>query len=528
MRDPGRVSPRLGLLLGLLLGPHVASCGGAPPPKDATRVQLPGPFADRFSTREEPPAQRSDPLREAVLAAALKAGQPLRYEGRLERLAGLVLQRMERSDDLPPRALIDALAHQLGLTDPLPQLHLLPAAATHPATLDASLQPVLQSYPFTHVGLARAQRSGQSLTLLALSARVLRLTPIARRQPPAQPIRVQGVLAAGYANPRLEVRLPDGSLRRQPAGAGPDFDVRIATAQPGVYLLEILADGPAGAVPVATFPVAVGVEPPRLLHLPEAASEHDRAEVQALLLQRVNSARQSAGLRPLLPHAAAAAVAARHATAQRDRRGAEQRLARRAKRAGLLSGLLLESHGRGTDVPQLLRDLTETAVGRANMLHPDVTHVGFGVVADLAPQRGGLRASALYLRLAEAVDLASAPQQVLERLNRSRGARGAAPLNFDQPLVEAAGAAAQAFFQPARPSERETVDGATARVKRFSIAYERVGAVMATVQRLDEVAALEPALDASATHVGIGVAQGDRPDTGPRAIAVVIVLGWSR
>ncbi|MCZ7677294.1 MAG: hypothetical protein M5U28_00335 [Sandaracinaceae bacterium] len=51
---------------------------------------------------------------------------------------------------------------------------------------------------------------------------------------------------------------------------------------------------------------------------------------------------------------------------------------------------------------------------------------------------------------------------------------------------------------------------------------------MAIVASVDEAGALEPALDPDVRAAGIGVAQGTRPDTGPNAIAVVIVLAWPR
>ena len=52
---------------------------------------------------------------------------------------------------------------------------------------------------------------------------------------------------------------------------------------------------------------------------------------------------------------------------------------------------------------------------------------------------------------------------------------------------------------------------------------------MATVgmwRALDDAAALEPSIDATARAVGVGVAQGNRADTGPNTIGVVVI--WAR
>ena len=51
---------------------------------------------------------------------------------------------------------------------------------------------------------------------------------------------------------------------------------------------------------------------------------------------------------------------------------------------------------------------------------------------------------------------------------------------------------------------------------------------MAVVTDLSEAGSLEPALDGEVRYVGVGVAQGTRADSGANAIAVVILLGWSR
>ena len=87
---------------------------------------------------------------------------------------------------------------------------------------------------------------------------------------------------------------------------------------------------------------------------------------------------------------------------------------------------------------------------------------------------------------------------------------------------------AQAFFAEPESTQQDTVDRASAALRRFGMQFRRIGGVMAVVTTLDEAQQLEPALDDTVTLCGIGVAQGTRPDTGPNAIAVVIVLGWER
>ena len=49
---------------------------------------------------------------------------------------------------------------------------------------------------------------------------------------------------------------------------------------------------------------------------------------------------------------------------------------------------------------------------------------------------------------------------------------------------------------------------------------------MVLVSSLDEAAAVEGLLDPSVRALGLGVAQGSRPDTFENAIAVVVVLAY--
>src|SRR5690606_7359258 len=130
--------------------------------------------------------------------------------------------------------------------------------------------------------------------------------------------------------------------------------------------------------------------------------------------------------------------------------------------------------------------------------------------------------------MSERVDLSGAPEQLVALINRTRSARGAPPLSLEDHLNEAAQQAATEFFADPSRSQQDTIDDASGSLRRFAIAYRRIGGVMAIVSSVEEAGALEPTLDPDVRAAGIGVAQGTRPDTGPNAIAVVIVLAWPR
>ena len=116
----------------------------------------------------------------------------------------------------------------------------------------------------------------------------------------------------------------------------------------------------------------------------------------------------------------------------------------------------------------------------------------------------------------------------MQAINEGRRARRAGPVESDELLAQAAQEAAEAYFADPTLTEQDVTDRASAALRRFAIAYRRVGALMTIVTRIEDAGRLEPTFDPDVTTLGIGVAQGNRPDQPPNAIAVVIVLGWPR
>ena len=248
----------------------------------------------------------------------------------------------------------------------------------------------------------------------------------------------------------------------------------------------------------------------------------------------LNETRRGAGLPELTEHAGLREVALGHSRDmvandyighQSPRSGTP---ADRVRTSGLQSGLVLENIGRGYSAAEIHRGLMESPGHRANLVNPDVSHVGIGVVAQPEGARSAFIVTEVFVRMAERVDLAGAPSTIVDLINRSRSARGAPPVEIQDHLSEAAQNAATEFFADPGLSQQDTVDDASASLRRFAIAYRRLGGVMAIVADVSEAGALEPTLDPDVRHVGIGVAQGTRPDTGPNAIAVVIILAWPR
>jgi uncharacterized protein YkwD len=202
--------------------------------------------------------------------------------------------------------------------------------------------------------------------------------------------------------------------------------------------------------------------------------------------------------------------------------------AQRVEAAGLRSGLVLENIGRGYSASDIHAGLMASPGHRANILNPNVSHVGIGVVTIDEDGRPAYVATEVFIQMIREIDSASAPERLLAMLNEARGARRAPALEMDENLQRAAQDAVDEYFSDASQSQQDAMDRASFAMRPFAIAFERVGGVMALVSSVDEASRLEPALDPEVGYVGIGIAQGDRPDQPPNTIGVIILLGWSR
>jgi hypothetical protein len=198
----------------------------------------------------------------------------------------------------------------------------------------------------------------------------------------------------------------------------------------------------------------------------------------------------------------------------------------RLQRAGLRSGLTLENVARGYGPREIFDGLMASPGHRANILNPDVTHVGVGVVAD--PSGNGLLVTQDFVAVATAIDTAAAAQSLLRAVNLARRGRGLTPLDERPTLTAAAREAAAAFFREPSRTQQQALQDASARVQREGLLYRRISVAAAFGPRIDGAERLEPLLDDASRFVGVGVAQGDRPDSPPNSIFVVYVLAVPR
>lgn len=510
-----------------------------------TTVEAPVPSVAEYTTTPPETGELvrgggdTDGVIRGVEAAAAARGVTLVGDPRLATLSEWMANELGPGGEPPETEVIDFFAWNLGLTDPTPHVivHGLPDPASVEENVRESVERFLERHAYTHWGAVVMPRNGLWIVVLTLAWRFGSLEPIAREQAAGTPIRVRGRLAEGYANPILVVQSPSGDVPRLPAGSGPDFDVRVPVDGTGAFQVEVLARGPLGETVIANFPVYVGADAPTSITLssePESSSS-DPAEVRAELLSLLNETRRGEGLPELSCDERIDAVALAHSEDMRDHDFLAHRSPTsgttppdRVSGAGLHSGLVLENIGRDYTAAGIHRGLLASPGHRANIVSSGVNVCGIGVVADESDGRTAFIATELFLRFAQPIDVAAAPAEVLAAVNRARTARGAPALEAEENLRAAAQEAAEAFFTEPTLTQSDVVDRAGASLRRFSMMFRRIGGVMAVVTTLDEASTLEPTFEDDLDYVGIGVAQGTRPDTGENAIAVVIMLGWGR
>lgn len=534
-------------LLSLVL---VAACAGAGSRGTLHGAQLgdtveaPGEGARAYSTRSSDRAivgeVAVEAVRRGIERASAASDASLGGDGRLAILAAWLAERIGDGARLPPEELTRFFALHLGLPETTP--HVLLVGVPDPTAMEAAVSDAVRQYlrrqRYDAYGATIVERQGIRIAVIALSPRPFTMEDVPRMLREPRALRIRGRLASGFSQPSFELRTASGDVTRLPAGNGPDFAVSLPITTEGEHEIRLMATGGTGSSVLARFPVYVGQNPPNSLRLGGDAAPvqggTDAATVEAELLRLLNEARAAQGLRPLEGHEGLADVARAHSRDMVENRFLAHQSptsgspADRLRAANLSSGLVLENLGRGPDAATISATLLQTPQHRSNILNRDVTHVGIGVVGAGSGASHDWVVTQVFFRITQAIDVLRAPSVLLDQINGARRARNAPEVELDPNLTSAASDAARNYLADASLSQNDVLDSATAGLRRFAIAYRRVGGVMAVVTSLEEAATLEPTFDPGVRYVGIGVAQGARPDLPPNAIVVVYILAWGR
>ena len=499
-----------------------------------------GPGAAQYTTDPttvEPGVDDAGRLAQVALEASATEGHPLALDGRLSQIAALVAAEAVQQGAAPGAEVVQFFARHLGVTEPITSVSHVAYADIDSAAegLAAQIPAMIGRGEFTHFGVATLPSGSERVAVFVLTRRSVELTPVERARA-VGPLLLSGTLLGDLRNPEVVVTHPDGHTQRSPAGAGPRFQVRLLLAATGTYGVELLGRGQQGVTVVANFQVHVGEAAPTRLAITtsDAGGVASADGVREALVARIAEERARAGVPALELHAGLSAVADAHCRdmVRSDFVGHDSPTtgtpAMRLTAAGFGSGLMLENVARGYSAEELHRGLMDSPGHRSNILEARVTHLGLAVVAVQEGDRTAFLVTEVFTQMTARVDTAAAPAALVTAINEGRRARRTAPVTSDELLAQAAQEAAEAYFADPSLTEQDITDRASAALRRYAIAYRRVGALMTVVTRIEDAGRLEPTFDPDVTTLGIGVAQGDRPGQAPNAIAVVIVLGWPR
>jgi uncharacterized protein YkwD len=469
----------------------------------------------------------SPALRATVESSAAARGIALHADGRLGLVARFVADGSDRA------GMAELAARHLGVSDPVLDASLLPLPGDPAAALAPLFAAKFGLHAFTHFGVAVVARDGQRWLSLVLTVRRLALEPVARSVPQNTPIQLHGWLPDGVINPRVELLLASAPRALLSLGSDREFSVRLPTPRSGLYRIEIAADTESGSVTLAKLPVYVGTPVPPRIEPPRARQAYDLAALRARVFASLNRERQRVGLAALTGDTRLDAIAQQHSLDMIDhgfighespRTGDPKQ---RVSRAGLSPALVLETLARGADATGLEASVVDPSGEGRNLLTQGVTHVGIAVVAVPDAHGSTLLATELFAQLAALPDPAAATPRLLSQLNVARAKRGNSPLSLDAGLSEVAARAAQRFMSDPALTEQQVIDAAQRELGEFSLAYRRVNALLTVTHDVEDAAALEPALDARAGGLGIGIVQGERAEHGV-VLAVVMIVGVRR
>ncbi len=503
------------------------SVGDSRLPPSAARYDTRSVAADAFIGRGGPACA------DAVRGAAKSRGLQAEPDARLAELASWVADHSSSGGQLPSAEQLDLAARQLGLVEPLPTVSVIATDAPSGMAVrvldEASALYARRNY--THFGGVIREEAGGQRCIFVLSQRLARFTPMLRTIPVGATIELRGTLDAGYTTPTLAVTFPDGHVARSAPAQGAQIRLDEKTAAAGVYRIEVLAEGRLGTTVIANFPVYVGVPAPeRLPSAPTGDGDGDpRIDPRQRTLDLLNEERRSAGVAPLTLDATLSQLALAHSQDMlaHDYIGHTSPTAGtagdRVARAGVRTSLVLENIGRGYSLREVHEGLLASPGHRANIVHPQATNVGIGVVTEPEHDRTAYLVTEVFTRVTAALT-SDAAQRVLELVNRARAARKLAPLQQDAELSPIAAAAARRYFAPTAPSDAQVMAETQQALERPSKKARRIAGLLTVVGGVDELAGLDALLAPSAHMLGIGLAQGTRADTFTNAICAVLLV----
>ena len=392
------------------------------------------------------------------VAEIARALPDLTYSPRLADAADEIARRAveERTVDLSPTWIEDAVL-EAGAADidVLPVTVAVTGDGRSEVAEQLSTAAAARDEPLTHLGIGRAPFPDDPFRwmwvgLLARRRAALEST-VPCQVPAGAVVEPTFRLDEGLAEPHLVVVHPEGRIERidlRPTGDGVGARVA-ARSHPGPMWIHLVVTGDQGNEIVGQMRLVVGDEDG-----PEPSSAQARAvsgtvassrAAENELMDLVNATRRRHGLAELQPDPELAEAARAHSLDMRDsgffghvsptRGDLDDRL----ESAGYRYRTARENLSRDTSVESAHRSLLASPSHRANLLSPDETRIGIGVVPEVsARERPAFYITEIFAAPLVAPDASETLSQAVRRLRGGRRSAGKSPLRRDPRLDDAA------------------------------------------------------------------------------------------
>ncbi|MCM2332812.1 MAG: CAP domain-containing protein [Anaeromyxobacteraceae bacterium] len=455
-------------------------------------------------------------------------------DGRLCAMATILLDW--KSDEPPPLDALLFLARGLGLVAPPLQVVLTTFETDDPRdiarALAGGLLDTAAKAGAPQIGLA-SKRAGKRMTRVVLLAQdpSVELAPLPRTLPLGGAATFQGTLLGGWERPAVVVSDAQGSMKEWPAQAGKDFKAELRCGdRPGQIVVVLRGEKDGQERRLANVPVRCGGEPPASFELVEKAWPADPAAQARLVLEQVNAERAAAGLTPLAwdDEVARVALSLAEDLADEQLKGTSSGVPvmDRLIKVGQGSPLVLQNPGQAATARRAAEAFLESPVHRANLMNPEITNGGVGVVIRQgANGQPTAFVTELFTRVLPELDPAKVRAEVRAGLMERRAAAKATALAMDATLDEVAQRYAEAMAAAGgnvSDAESEKLTGAVARK------YKEINLVPGAKADPMEFAAEPTLLGKSGKGLGVGAARGKHPVLGKNAVYVVVITATKR
>ena len=455
---------------------------------------------------------------------------PLQHQPALSKMARELARSAPDRVNVPP-GLVDGLMAWAGLVDPPPRLIIVelprdtsgcyrrPTPQCREA-IGSLVQQVESTLPDSDtmtygVGVVRV-RDQVTRMVAAVSDRALIMEPMAAGVGHGRSIEMRGRLIGPRRRPSVEIVDPGGKWRPLKIRAGSDgtFGVTVpCEGTRGAYQVEVLAEGVHGPEVAANFPVYCGGRPPdkMTVYIEKVDPKVSPEQLAFANLKYLNEERKRRGLQELQWDDSAAKIAVAHShDMQRNgfvghRSPTTGDASARFARAGLKGAVIRENVARGYGPKGIHDSLMSSPGHRINILAPDVTHVGIGVVVgpaetNVAGAPRPIFATQNFYKKPGAG--APAPKQLVptmqRRVDTARKNLSLPAVHWDPGLDASADDLARTMAKGRQPRK-----GFEKRI--FALGYEAVESHQVESPDFDALSNIRVWSDPELRHVGVGI-----------------------